>query len=153
MKMYRSSKVKEFEQLLENLNDYILKGDLSAITALGTPPPITELTLHHGDADKAAAFALIKGLTTFKVIMTGNYYDEQTKPNLLALQTEINTVRTQYNAFRAAYRAEFLFSDEEFEEYEGDFKEFRDSIDYGLETLLSMINTQLKVYGFSESEE
>lgn len=149
---------REVEQLLENLNDYILKGDLSAITALGTPPPITWQTLYYEDhesVDKAAAFALVKGLATFKVIMTGNYYAEQTKPNLLALKAEIEAVKAQHRAYRAwyhvvAYRVEY---GEPYPDIYADEEEFRDSIDYGLETLLSMINTQLKVYGFSESEE
>lgn len=145
---------REAEQLLENLNEYILKGDLSAITALGTPPPITGETLYHEDADKAAAFALVKGLATFKVIMTGNYYAEQTKPNLLALKAEIEAVKAQHRAYRAWYLAEeWGGSYSRILEVEGDLEEFRDSIDYGLETLLNMINTQLKVYGFSESEE
>lgn len=148
------AQAREVEQLLENLNEYILKGDLSAITALGTPPPITWQTLYHEDADKAAAFALVKGLATFKVIMTGNYYDEQTKPNLLALKAEIEAVKAQYRAYRDWYLAEeWGGSYSRILEVEGDLEEFRDSIDYGLETLLNMINTQLKVYGFSESEE
>lgn len=145
---------REVEQLFENLNEYILKGDLSAITALGTPPPITWQTLYHEDADKAAAFALVKGLATFKVIMTGNYYAEQTKPNLLALKTEIEAAKAQYRAYRAWYLAEeYGGSYSRILELYADLEEFRDSIDYGLETLLSMINTQLRVYGFSESEE
>jgi hypothetical protein len=150
-----SDRVKKMKQRFDNLDDYILQGNLSAIAALvGAPAPITEETMDVGHADMAAPFALIKGLATFKVIMTGNYYTEQTKQNLLALQTEISIAKAQYRAFRDRYLAvSYGGSYSDLKDHEGDHEEFRDSIDSGYETLLNMINTQLKFYDFSESEE
>ena len=164
------------EQQIKNLEDSIYEGDLSGlafytpfISSSGVVFPSTYVTFpdveqqpYSGESDISAGYKLLRGLTMFKVIMTGNYYTEQTKTNLLELQTEIKAVKKQYAIFRANNPSPVLPpSDYEFYTKVGDkrvniptlLEDFKDSTEYGLATLLGIIDTQLRLYDFSESEE